>query len=207
MANLRRIHHKLVAVRHIKTWQLLIVIVLLAALSAFFLRQNNLQMLALKDTVKQADENNKGVSEALLNLQHFVANHMNTSLGDGIALQYSYQRAYTAAVEAAANATNPQAAIYTQVELACRPVYQRTHSFPAYTQCAHDQLSQLQPGVDPETALKTPSPDLYRYNFASPIWSPDLAGFSVLLAAIAVVMLLFRLITYLILWAILRAHR
>jgi hypothetical protein len=132
---------------------------------------------------------------------------MNTNLGDGIARQYSYQRAYEAAVQAAANASNPQAAVYTQVEVECRPVFQRTQSFPAYTQCAHDKLSQLSPGQDALTALKAPAPELFKVSYTSALWSPDIAGFAVLLSAIVLLMLIGRWFTYLILYVILRAHR
>lgn len=204
---IKRLHHWFTVIRRVKTWQLLIVLVLLVGASAFFLRQNNLQMIELKNLVKKADEDNKDIDKALLNLQHYVTAHMNTSLGEGVALQNTYERAYTAAVNAAANSSNPNAALYAQVEAECQPVFRRTHSFPAYTQCAHDKLSQIAPGQDAMSNLKTPSPDLYRYNFTSPLWSPDLAGFTVVLTVIAAIMLVFRLATYWILRAILRAHR
>jgi hypothetical protein len=207
MAPKHKLHHWLVVVRRIRSWQLLVLLIIFVASSAYFLRQNNLEMLRLRNVVDQADLNNGDVKTALINLQHFVTAHMNTNLGDGVALQNTYQRAYEAAVNAAANADNPQAPLYTQVELECRPVYQRTHSFPAYTQCAHDKLGQLAPGTDPLATLKTPPADLYRFNYVSPIWSPDLAGFSVLLAIVIGVMLILRLVTYYVLRAILRARR
>lgn len=205
--NKRRLHHWFGIVKRVKTWQLLLLLVALVGMSAFFLRQNNLQMITLRNLVKKADEDNKDIDKSLLNLQHYVTAHMNTNLGDGVALQNSYERAYTDAVNAAANSTNPNAAIYTQVELECQPVYRRTHSFPAYTQCAHDKLDQLAPGQDTLSSVKTPSADLYRYNYASPLWSPDLAGFTVVLTVIVAIMLLGRLLTYFILRAILRSHR
>lgn len=203
----RRLHHIFVRMRGVKTWQLLIIFLVLLGVSAFLLRQNNLRMIELRNLVKKSDEENVDVDKALRNLQNYVTSHMNTDLGDGIALQHSYERAYTAAVEAAAKSTNPNAAIYTQVELECRPVYERTHSFPAYTQCAHDKLSQLAPGQDALSALKTPSPDLYRFNFTSPVWSPDLAGFAVLVTIFTSIIIMVRVAAYWILRAILRSHR
>ena len=110
MVNKRRLHHWYVILRQVKLWQLLVVFIVFASASAFFLRQNNLQMIELRNLVKKADEENKDIDQALINLQHYVTSHMNTDLGDGIALQYSYERAYTAAVEAAAHSTNPNAA-------------------------------------------------------------------------------------------------
>lgn len=204
---IKKLHHWFTRLRRIKTWQLIIAIILLGSLSAFFLRQNNLQMVELRNLVKQADEQNKDVDKALLNLQHYVTSHMNTDLGEGVALQNSYERAYTAAVNAAANSANPNAALYAQAEAQCQPVFQRTRSFPAYTQCAADILSKLAPGQDALSNLKTPSPDLYKFNYVSPLWSPDLAGVTVVLTLIATLMLIFRLVTYYVLRAILRAHR
>jgi len=139
-------------------------------------------MVELRNLVTQADENPAGDTQtALRNLQKYVSSHMNTHLGDGMYLQETYQRDYTAAVQAAANATNPNSQLYAQVELECRPVYQRTHSFPAYTQCAHDKLSQLAPNQDALASLKAPLVDLYHFNFASPVISFDGAGIFVLL--------------------------
>jgi hypothetical protein len=202
-----RLHHWYKVVRGLKTWQLLLVLLAALVVSAFLLRQNNLEMVRLRAAVEQADMQNGDVTKALLNLQHYVSAHMNTDLGEGIALQYSYQRAYEAAVQQAASSTNPQAALYAKVEEECRPVFQRTQSFPAYTQCAHDKLSQLAPGQDALSALKAPPADLYKITFTSPGWSPDLAGFSVVLTIIVTLMLIVRLASYLILRAILRAHR
>ena len=133
MALKRRLHRWYKVIRGLKTWQLLLVLVAVMLVAAFLLRQNNLEMVRLRAAVEQADQQNGDITKALLNLQHYVSAHMNTDLGEGIALQYSYQRAYEAAVQQAASSTNPQAALYAKVEEECRPVFQRTQSFPAYT--------------------------------------------------------------------------
>ncbi|HKX72442.1 MAG TPA: hypothetical protein VJM32_00315 [Candidatus Saccharimonadales bacterium] len=204
---IKRIHHWFTTIKRVRTWQLFVLVAVFAVMSAFFLRQNNLQMIELRNLVKQADETGQGIDIALMNLQNYVSGHMNTDLGDGLALQYSYERAYTAAVDAAAKSSNPNSAIYAQAEAACRPVFQRTRSFPAYTQCAADILSRLAPGQDALSNLKTPSPDLYRFNYASPVLSFDLAGLTVVLTLVAVIALIFRLVSYYVLRAILRSHR
>lgn len=204
---IKRIHHWFTVLRRVKTWQLFILLVAFAGLSAFFLRQNNLQMVELRNAVKKADEDNGDTKKALLDLQRYVSSHMNTDLGEGVALQHTYERAYTAAVEAAAKSTNPNAALYAQAEAQCQPVFQRTRSFPAYTQCAADILGKLAPGQDALSNLKTPQPDFYRHNFASPVWSPDLAGFTVVLTLIVAFAIVLRTATYFVLRAILRAHR
>ena len=122
-------------------------------------------------------------------------------------LQGSYKRVYDAAAQKAVNVSNPTSQAYTQVELECRPIFNRTHSFPAYTQCAREKLSKLTPGQDALSSFVPPSPDLFRYNYVSPVWSPDLAGLSVLLTLLTGVILLGRMASYLVLRAILRAHQ
>lgn len=207
MVSKRKLHHALVVLRQIKTWQLLIALVICALIAAFLLRQNNLQMVELRNAVLKADQDAGDTKQALINLQNYVSQHMNTNLGDGVYLQYSYERAYTAAVEAAAKATNPNAKIYEQVELECRPVYERTQSFPAYTQCAHDRLAQLAPGQDALASLKTPSVDLYHFNFISPLISFDPAGLFVILTLLAALAIVVRITTYFVLKLILSKNK
>lgn len=204
--NKRKLHHWLVVIKRVKTWQLLLALIVFGSLSAVLLRQNSLHMSELRNVVRSADEQNADIKKSLLDLQHYVSHHMNTGLGDGILLQYSYQRAYNVAVEQAVSTTNPNTKLYEQVELECRPVFQRTGSFPAYTQCAREKLGTLAPGQDALSALKTPPVELFRYNFASPVWSADAAGFAVLATLLTGMTLLLRLLSYLLLLAVLRAR-
>lgn len=205
MINKRRIHHWLTLLRHVKVWQLLVVMVLLAGASVFALRQNNLQMVALRDAVKQTDEQNGDVGKALINLQQYVTSHMNTDLGNGIFLQQTYQRAYDAAVQAAVSSNNPNSKFYAEVEAECQPVFRRTGSFPAYTQCAHDKLAQLAPGQDALSLLKTPPTELFKHNYVSPVWSADVAGILLALLALVTVVLMLRIVGFFALRAIVKA--
>lgn len=203
-----KLHHRLTVLKRVKTWQLIIILVVFGLIAAFLMRQNNLRMVELRQAVTQADADpTADTKTALINLQNYVSAHMNTSLGDGVYLQETYQRDYAAAVQAAATATNPNSQLYAQVELECRPVYQRTHSFPAYTQCAHDKLSQLAPNQDALANLKTPPVDLYHYNFVSPIISFDGAGIFVLLTGAVGLIIIMRVVAYLALVLLLRTRR
>ena len=200
-------HHWLTVLNRIKTWQFIVLLVLFGAVASFLLRQNNLQMVELRAAVMKADEDPAGdTKKALTNLQKYVAAHMNTDLGNGVYLQQTYQRAYTATLQAAANTTNPNSALYTKVELECRAIYNRTHSFPAYTQCADDKLQQLAPGQDALASVKTPNVALYHYNFISPLISFDPAGMFVLVTGVIGICLLFRLMAYMLLKIALRKH-
>ena len=44
-----------------------------------------------------------------------------------------------------------------------------------------------------------PSTELYRHNYASPIWAPTLSGFMLLITAVIVVVILIRVLVWIIL--------
>jgi hypothetical protein len=205
--NKAKLHHWLVVLKRVKTWQLVLIVLVMSLLSAFLLRQNNLSMVERRDALKTADQQNKDVKKALLGLQQYVTSHMNTDLGGGIFLQGAYQRAYDAAVKSAVVTTNPGSKIYEQVELECRPVFRSTGSFPAYTQCAREKLAGMTAGQDAIDSLKTPPVDLYHYNFVSPVWSLDAAGIIVFMTTVTLVVLLVRTISYFALYLLLRIRR
>jgi hypothetical protein len=208
VADKRKLHHRLTVLKRVKTWQLIILLVVFGVGAAIMLRQNNLHMIELRNVVTKADENPEGDTKtALINLQHYVSQHMNTSLGNGIYLQETYQRAYAAAVQQAVNTTNPQAKLYEQVEIECRPVYERTKSFPAYTLCAKEKLDTLAPNQDALANVKTPSADLYHYNFASPLISFDGAGILVILTGVTALVIAIRLVAYIVLKVLLHTRR
>ncbi|MGH7196827.1 MAG: hypothetical protein ACREGJ_03650 [Candidatus Saccharimonadales bacterium] len=202
--NKRRLHHWLTVLRYIKLWQLILLFILLAVLSAYLLRQNNLGMVERRNAVKKADEEKSNVKEALTELQRYVSAHMNTNLGNGVFLEHSHQRAYDLAVQETLSATNPTSHLYEQVERECQPVFRRTGSFPAYTQCARDKLGTISPGQDPLASLQAPDSALFRYNFASPRWSLDMAGISVLVTLVVGVLMVLRIVGYLLLRFVLK---
>ncbi len=204
--NKAKIHHWLSIVRRIKMWQLLILLVVFGALSVFLLRQNNLGMIDAREQVKQADADNKNIKESLINLQAYVTSHMNASLGDGVFLEKSYIRDYQKQLEAAANANNPNSALYAQVEKECHPLFVQGGHVP-YTQCAHDKLSAISPGQDSFAAAAPPSVALYTYNFYSPQWSADPAGVAMLLALVVCTLIVLRIVAYVTMSLLLRVRR
>jgi hypothetical protein len=163
----------------VKFWHLAVLFIVMLVVTAFLLRQNNLHMIEYRNLLKQADEQNKDIPQALANLRNYVGNHMNTSLGSGVYLEHSYQRAYDAAVQEAGK-TGASAAVYQQADKDCQSLFSKTASFQAYIQCVTDKIAASGSAQDPVAAIKAPPADMYRYNFASPNWSPDVAGFAVL---------------------------
>lgn len=200
----RKLHHALVVLRRIKTWHLLLALLLLAGLSAYLLRQNNLGMVERRNLVKQADEQNGNIAQSLTELQRYVGLHMNTELGQGIFLEHSYQRAYDAMIQDAANVVNPNSQAYQEVETNCRQQYVANGSFSGYIACAENGLKALAPGTDPLAGVKAPAQELFRYNFASPILSFDWAGLTVLTTLLVAALLILRMVGFITLKIILR---
>lgn len=201
--NKRTLQTLLAKVRRIQTWQLVVVLVIGLVLSASFLRLNSLEMDDRREAVYAADKaaDEEQIKASIVELQSYVSSHMNTSLGDGFYLENSYNRARDSALNAATTDTNPNAAVYQQASLECRNRFQGgVESFQNdYVACVAERVRALSPSTDPESGLNLPKADNYRYNFASPVWSPDLAGFTVLFCAIITSVIALRIVSAVVL--------
>lgn len=172
-----------------RTWLYLFVVT--GIICVFALRHNNQTMVKLRDAVYAADKDNKDVNAALNNLSHYVFRHMNTNLSSGnnnikppIQLKYTYQRL----VDVQQNqiqAANQQ--IYTDAELYCQSInnaYFGTTRVPCVQNyVANHPIKQAD--------INIPA-GLYQFDFASPAWSPDLAGWSLLASLIFLLALAIR---------------
>jgi hypothetical protein len=166
------------------------VFIALSVLSAYELRQNNLHMVSLRTQLYQVDENNGNVNQALNNLRLYVYSHMNTNLSSGnngiyppIQLKFSYQR-LVAAAKLQTITENNQNFITAQNQ--CQK------QGPNYTVKQLATCEEQYYLANPVTLVSIP-PALYEYDFISPIWSPDLAGFSILvtgITALAIILLI-----------------
>lgn len=210
MADKRMLRKRLWQLRRVKTWQLLIILLLLAFVAATFLRLNNLGMVERRDVVLAADERGdaEALERSLVALQHYVSAHMNTSLQNGIYLEHEYERDRNVALEAASEAQNPNSDVYQQASVECQARFQGgVESFRNdYVQCVIDRVAQLNEGGDPVASLQLPRADTYRYDFVSPLWSPDFAGVLVLLCVIIVLVIIFRAVTAVVLRIMLKFH-
>jgi preprotein translocase subunit SecF len=195
-------------IRKIKLWQMIVLFLVLLGSSVLLLRQNSLSMIRLRDAVKVADEKNGDVQGALTALQRYVTGHMNANMGDkGIYLDKTYQRAYERALQATAQNGSQTSPVYRQADQVCRGVFLASYSFQAYVQCVADQAAASGAANDPVAAFKPPSTDLYRHNFVSPQWSPDLAGFVVILTFIVLMLIFARVFLAWLLHLLLRYRR
>ncbi|HET9850097.1 MAG TPA: hypothetical protein VFP35_00490 [Candidatus Saccharimonadales bacterium] len=147
------------------------------------LRHNNSQMVKLREAVYTADKNGGNVNAALNNLRTYVYGHMNTNLSAGsnikppIQLAYTYQRLETAAQAKAGNA-----GLYTTAEDYCQKVVPGSVSFygAGRIPCVTSYITSH--GGQPPAQVPA---GLYEFDFQSPSWSPDLAGWSLVVAIIA----------------------
>ncbi len=189
------------ALRHIKMWQLIALLIIAGIASAELLRENNLGMIERRNLVKMADEqgDEANIRTALTELQYYVTTHMNTDMGDrGVYLEKTYQRAYERSIQKGLADDSASRNLYEQADRECHGVFNRTQSFPAYTQCVAEKLAPQQ-GNDPMANIRSPSVDLYRYNFVSPAWSPDVAGVVVAITFLLILLIVGRIILY---WAL-----
>jgi len=193
------IKHYLQKLSRIRTWQLIVIVLLLMIVSATFLRLNNLGMVERRTAVLAADE--KGdkteIKNTLIELQHFMSSHMNTELNGGLYLSHTYERDRDAALEAASNSSNPNSKVYQKASIECRSRFQGgVASFRNdYVQCVIEKVASLSAGEDAAANIKLPKVDNYRYDFSSPALSFDLAGLFVLLTGVLLLIIVLRVIS------------
>jgi len=184
----------------LRTWQLLLLLVPLLFVSATLLRMNNLGMVERRDAVLNADKagDTDIIQRSLADLQRYVSGHMNTDMGNGLYLQYSYDRAYDAALSAASEGTNPNSAVYQQASVDCRSRFVGgVESFRNdYVQCVLQRVETLSPDADATGRANLPEADNYRFDYISPVWSLDFAGLFVALSALVVLLIVIKIISY-----------
>lgn len=162
----------------------LAITVVFATVSVFALRSNNQHMIKLRDVVYQADKDNTDVGGPLKNLQTYVTAHMNTNLSAGptpvyppVQLKYTYERLVRAQGDAvgAANAT-----LYTAAQAYCEQQNSTDVSGRNRVPCIEQYVQQHNPAKLPQI------PDaLYKFAFVTPKWSPDLAGWSIVITLLS----------------------
>lgn len=205
MADKRQVHHNIRQLQAVKTWQLIVLLVLFGFVAATFLRLNNIGMSQRRDAVYSADKagDTAVIQERLYDLQRYASEHMNSDTGS-IYLENQYKRDSQRVIDAASDNGNPNGNIYKKAQEVCAPKFSSYSQ--AYLQCTVNYLAQYAPADNPVSVVTLPKADTYRHSFASPLWSPDFAGFSVLICLLIVVMIIGRLIGLFTLRMILKMH-
>ncbi len=206
MADKRQLKYDLRRLQQVKTWQLVVLLVLAGFIAATFLRLNNIGMVQRREAVLEADksDNITVTQNRLYDLQRYVAAHMNTDMKK-IYLENQYKRDSQKVIDAASGDSNPNGNVFKKAQEVCAPRYAHLGSYSqAYQQCVVTELSNFSPASDPTQIVKLPNTDQYGFSFVSPVWSPDFAGFSVLVCVLIAVIIVVRLGAYVVLKLILK---
>lgn len=129
---------------------------------------------------------------------------MNTDLGRGVYLEASYARDLQDWQKNQYGSSNPNGNIYEKAQEVCAPRFSSYSQ--AYLQCTTSELAKYPAASDPATDTSKPRQEAYIHSFASPMWSPDFAGWSLVVCGVILLLIVIRLISLAVLNAILRRH-
>lgn len=207
----------------IKTWMLLILLVLLGFLDATLLRLNHVRMTELRDAVMAADEANDdaAIADGLVKLKEFVFSNtviniveengeQKISFGTGpFYLEHQYLRAAQAALADAearlAGDNNPNGNIYGMAGDTCKALAIQngwTWDNANFINCMVTEINKYPAAADIQDTIiaSLPSTELFRHNYASPIWTTSFLGWLLLITAIVIVVIFIRFL----IWVVLR---
>jgi len=200
LADKRELRQKIRRIEKIKTWQLVILLLMAGFVAATFLRLNNVGMIERRDAVIKADQSgdDQALEKRLYDLQRYVSSHMNAN-PDRIPLDHKYQRDNQKLKEEfeKQSDSNPYGNVYKLAADVCDPIG-RAQGWrwpdPRYTNCLNQELEKY-PSADLLKDQFTPLPTApYYHTFASPAWSPDFAGWSLVVCGLILLMIIVRLI-------------
>ena len=203
MANRRKVKKGIKTLRQVSTWQLVVLLVLASFVAATFLRLNNIGMIQRREAVLAADRS--GDREALKNrlydLQRYSASHMNAGSG-GFYLEQSYHSDVEEYYAQASADDNPNGNIFVRAQEVCAPRF--TGWSMAYVQCVTQELEKYPSAENLDPTASMPRSETYRHSFAAPLWSPDFAGFSVLLVIAIATIIVARMVALGVLYGLLK---
>lgn len=186
--HLRHVWHTL---KPINSWFFFAGFVVFLLIGIYAVRQNNVRSIELRDAVIAADEANGDVETALNNLRQHIYSHMNAGLSSGnlqqpIQLKYRYER-LVAAQQKSSNGQD----VYGAAQAYCEALYPAGSLREGRVPCIEKYVTEHSSNGSNPTI-----PDsLYKFDFVSPRWSPDLAGWSLLLSGIFLSLFLIRFLT------------
>lgn len=209
---------------HFSAWKVLLVLILLSFVAATLLRIDHIHMAELKQAVMEADagDDDEKIAEALDELQKFTRTHIIFNYFDengeqkiifgtgAFYLENQYNRKANEALRLAQEEINKQGAnmneynVHKKVAEICDAQaikYGWRYPNINYINCFVNELAKY-PEADQLTVAaqaKLPSTDLFRYDYASPIWYPCASGIIILICIILILILVVRFIVWLFL--------
>lgn len=190
--NKRHLHHILVQLRKVRVLYFVIPILISGFIAVSALRQNNITAINLRDQVLQVDKENGDVEAALRTLREHVYSHMNSNLAvpggayPPVQLKYRYERLVEAEK---GRVTNANAALYTEAQKYCEALIPDGRSL-GRIDCIQNYITSR--GAVTEQSVND---SLYKFDFTPPLWSPDLAGWSLLLTSVLTLAFIIRTVT------------
>ncbi len=198
----RAVRRNLKALQVVKTWQLVVLLILMSFLAATFLRLDNAGMVTRRNAVEAADKagSQDDITYRIYDLQRYAAAHMNADTGV-FYLQETYNRDVKQLVATSSSQSSANQTVNDAADAVCHPQFSGWS--PAYVQCFVNELNK-HTGSNTIPSVQLPTPALYRYSFISPLWSPDFAGWSVLACILIAIMIVIRLISLIVLKVLLK---
>lgn len=189
--NKRKLHHVLVRLQSVPLWLFLGLTLLFGITAVFSLRANNQQMIELRQAVLDADEQDGDIEGTLNELREYVYTHMNTNLSAGnnpikppIQLKHHYERLQKAE-QARVGATNEK--LLNDAQNYCEKLFPGGVGDDGTVPCIKEFMEIR------GAKFKEIPKEAYMFDFVSPSWSPDLAGWSLVVAFLSSVLFLLHL--------------
>ena len=210
-----KIKKRLKQIQSLKNWQLFILLLLVIFVDLTALRLNNVGAVEAADKAGDVEATRK----ATIEFANYVYAHMNSGgivysdkthwfkINREVKIVWAniyesdMRKAEQIAREAESN--NPNGNIFKKAEETCRPRFRGGYSL-AYQQCILDEQNKYPASNQGQIKAKYPNITEYTYSFITPIWSPDLAGWTTLIAAILIFMIAIKMTTTTILKLVLK---
>ncbi len=206
----------------IKNWMLFVLLALLLFVDATLLRVNHIKMAELRDAVLAADEANDDalIADGLVKLKEFVFSNIVVnvveenggqvvSFGTGpFYLEHQYLRAAQAALEKAeaemSSDANPNGNIYGMAGDTCKALALSngwTWDNVNFINCMVTEINKYPSANEIQDTIiaSLPSTELYRHNYASPVWAPSFVGFMLILTLIVFVVIFIKILIWIVL--------
>lgn len=206
----------------VPSWLLVVALVPLSVADVQLLRDGHIRMTELRDAVMAADaeESDEAIEKSLVELKEFVFHNIainiteengvqEVSFGTGpFYLEHQYLRAANAALEEAekqlVSDANPHGNVYGEASATCRAralANGWTWDNANYINCMLTEINKYPAAseLQDQVIAALPSTELYRHNYASPVWAPTAAGWCLLVTLIIVVVLVVRIIVWVVL--------
>ena len=219
-----RIKKRLKQIQSLKNWQLFILLLLVIFVDLTALRLNNVGMVRRREAVEAADKAGdiEATRKATIEFANYVHAHMNSGgivysdkkhwfkINREVKVAWAniYKidsaKAEQAARDAAEN--NPHGNIFKKAEQACRPRFSGGYSL-AYQQCILNEQNKYPSSTQGQLKVESLRESEYVHTFIAPLWSPDLAGWTTLLAFIIIIMIIVKMMITTILKLILKKYK